>query len=144
MVGIKRDTAPDYALRRGLVQGVFDAHLQQLVDNLVTAFVFVLPPFMHHEVAETLFQLQAFSKAAVVVALDNKLKTLSRVNSNGSEAVTQEQVMDLRNTITGEYINYFASWNRFQCLFLSRKYYNISSTYWMEVNFMTTVDIQEI
>ena len=46
-----------YVMRRQLVEAILAAHSVQLVNNLITGAVFVLPPYMHHEVAETLLQV---------------------------------------------------------------------------------------
>ena len=57
---------------------------------------------MHHEVAETLFQCLQFDNAKMVVALNKKLRTLSRTNANGAVAVSEQQIEQLKHTITGK------------------------------------------
>lgn len=55
--GRKQEDRPDFETRRTLVDSIFNAHGEALVANLVTAAVFILPQYMHHDVAETFFQV---------------------------------------------------------------------------------------
>ena len=44
---------PDHKERKELVTSIMDSHGQSLVNNLITASVFILPSYMLLEVAET-------------------------------------------------------------------------------------------
>lgn len=101
MCGMKNSEAADAGDRLSRVTNILSQHRHALVNNLITGVVYVLPPYMHHEVAETLFQLGVFDRAALCVAVEQKLRSLPRTNASGSIAVTPEQVQDLHNTITG-------------------------------------------
>lgn len=56
--GRKHEDRPDFETRRRLVTEIFNTHGESLVGNLVTAAVFILPQYMHHDVAETFFQVR--------------------------------------------------------------------------------------
>lgn len=102
ITGMKGDE--DDALQREktqLVAAILDRHSQTLVDNLITGTVYVLPTYMHYEVAETFYKLVSYDRAKLCVLLENKLKTLPRTNSSGTVAATQQQVQDLHAVITG-------------------------------------------
>lgn len=55
--GIKREDEPSHETRRRLVSNILDTHGQTLVNNLVTAAVFILPAYMQQDVAETFYQV---------------------------------------------------------------------------------------
>ncbi|KAB7503111.1 Transportin-3 [Armadillidium nasatum] len=98
--GIKKVDDPTYETRRHLVTNILDAHGQTLVNNLVTAAIFILPSYMVQDVAETFYQLMMFDRPKFCVWLEVKLKDLPRKNSGGIEAITNTQIVELHKTIT--------------------------------------------
>lgn len=57
--GRKHEDRPDYETRNTLVTNLFSTHGENLVGNLITAAVFILPQYMHHDVAETFYQVSS-------------------------------------------------------------------------------------
>lgn len=55
--GRKHEDRPDFETRRTLVVNIFNTHGENLVSNLITAAIFILPQYMHHDVAETFYQV---------------------------------------------------------------------------------------
>ncbi|XP_018007436.1 transportin-3 [Hyalella azteca] len=100
LCGLKGTESPSYAARREMVEKVLSPHSSKLVDNLISGAIFVLPPYMHHEVAETLLQLCQFDRGRFCAMLEAKLRTIPRNNSSGHAVVTFEQIQELHTTIT--------------------------------------------
>lgn len=98
--GRRHQDRPDYETRRVLVTNIFNTHFEALVGNLVTAAVFILPPYMHHDVAETYYQIMLFDRPKFCQWLETKLKTLNTKNSGGIEAVSQSQLAEFHKTVT--------------------------------------------
>ncbi|XP_068215164.1 transportin-3 isoform X2 [Palaemon carinicauda] len=98
--GRKHEDRPDFETRRTLVISIFDTHGENLVGNLVTAAVFILPQYMHHDVAETFYQLMQFDRPKFCQWLEAKLKVLPTKNSGGVEAVTQVQLVEFHKAVT--------------------------------------------
>ncbi|KAK7058745.1 hypothetical protein SK128_012246 [Halocaridina rubra] len=99
-VGRKHEDEPDFETRRTLVTNIFNAHGETLVGNLVTAAVFILPQYMHHDVAETFFQIMLFDRPKFCQWLEEKLKVLPTTNAGGVEAVTHVQLIEFHKTVT--------------------------------------------
>uniref|UniRef100_A0A2P2I2C8 Transportin-3-like n=1 Tax=Hirondellea gigas TaxID=1518452 RepID=A0A2P2I2C8_9CRUS len=100
MCGLKSYDVETKGARTELIVTIMNVHSQTLINNLITGVVYVLPPYMHHEVAETLYQLGLFDRPQLREKLHQKLQSLPRTNSMGSVAVTDEQVQDLHSIIT--------------------------------------------
>ncbi|XP_064103483.1 transportin-3-like isoform X1 [Macrobrachium nipponense] len=98
--GRKHEDQPDFETRRTLVVSIFDTHGENLVGNLVTAAVFILPQYMHHDVAETFYQIMQFDRPKFCHWLEAKLKVLPTKNSGGVEAVTQVQLVEFHKAVT--------------------------------------------
>ncbi|CAL4121002.1 unnamed protein product, partial [Meganyctiphanes norvegica] len=98
--GRRHQDRPDYETRRVLVTNIFNTHGEALVGNLVTAAVFILPPYMHHDVAETYYQIMIFDRPKFCQWLETKLKTLNTKNSGGIEAVSQSQLAEFHKSVT--------------------------------------------
>ncbi|XP_076063895.1 transportin 3 isoform X2 [Oratosquilla oratoria] len=99
-VGMTHEERPDYDTRHQLVQAILETHGQTLVDNLITAAIFILPPYMHHDIAETFHQMMLFDRTKFCQWLETKLKNLPTQNSSGMETVNQGQLVEFHKTIT--------------------------------------------
>ncbi|XP_069157959.1 transportin-3 isoform X2 [Procambarus clarkii] len=98
--GRKHDDRPDFETRHTLVVNIFNTHGENLVSNLVTAAVFILPQYMHHDVAETFFQIMQFDRPKFCLWLEAKLKVLPTKNSGGVEAITQTELVEFHKAVT--------------------------------------------
>ncbi|KAF2355057.1 Armadillo-type fold [Trinorchestia longiramus] len=100
LCALKDSEASNFPTRLQLVGAALTPHFSKLIENLITGAVFVLPPYMHHEVAETLLQLNRFNRAQFCAVLEEKLRNIPRTNSSGNVVVSEEQVQELHSTIT--------------------------------------------
>ncbi|XP_042872590.1 transportin-3-like isoform X2 [Penaeus japonicus] len=98
--GRKHEDRPDFETRRTLVVNIFNTHGENLVSNLITAAIFILPQYMHHDVAETFYQIMQFDRPKFCLWLEAKLKVLPTKNSGGVEAVTQAQLVEFHKAVT--------------------------------------------
>ncbi|XP_071517144.1 transportin-3 [Panulirus ornatus] len=98
--GRKHEDRPDYETRNTLVTNLFSTHGENLVGNLITAAVFILPQYMHHDVAETFYQIMQFDRPKFCLWLEAKLKTLPTQNSGGVEAITQTELVEFHKAVT--------------------------------------------
>lgn len=98
--GRKREDRPDFETRRTLVTEIFKTHGENLVGNLVTAAVFILPQYMHHDVAETFFQIMQYDRPKFCVWLEAKLKVLPTKNAGGVEAVSAAELAEFHKAVT--------------------------------------------
>ena len=98
--GRRKEDRPDFETRKKLVTEIVDRIGPTLVANLITAAIFILPHFMNHEVAETLHQVMAFDCAKFCVWLETKLRALPTKNAGGTEAVSQQQLVQFHKQLT--------------------------------------------
>ncbi|KAK3863762.1 hypothetical protein Pcinc_030497 [Petrolisthes cinctipes] len=98
--GRKQEDQPDFETRRTLVDSIFNTHGEALVANLVTAAVFILPQYMHHDVAETFFQIMQYDRPKFCLWLETKLKVLPTKNSGGVDAVSRVELVEFHKTVT--------------------------------------------
>lgn len=98
--GRKHEDRPNFETRHTLVVNIFNTHGESLVSNLINAAIFILPQYMHHDVAETFFQIMQFDRPKFCLWLEAKLKVLPTKNSGGVEAITQTELVEFHKAVT--------------------------------------------
>ncbi|KAG7176748.1 Transportin-3-like 1 [Homarus americanus] len=91
--GRKDDDRADFETRHTLVINIFNTHGESLIGNLVTAAVFILPQYMHHDIMQ-------FDRPKFCLWLEAKLKVLPTKNSGGVEAITRNELVEFHKAVT--------------------------------------------
>uniref|UniRef100_UPI00358E79EC transportin-3-like isoform X1 n=2 Tax=Myxine glutinosa TaxID=7769 RepID=UPI00358E79EC len=98
--GIVNDHENDFEARRELVSSILSQHGQMLVDRLLQAACFYLPPYNLPDLAEVLWELELFDRPSFCRWLEHSLKGLPKEATGGAVAATHKQLTDFHKQVT--------------------------------------------
>lgn len=98
--GIVNDHKEDFEARRELVHGILQQHGQVLVDRLLQAACFYLPPSTLSDLSEVLWELELFDRATFCRWLEHSLKGLPKESTGGAVTATHKQLTDFHKQVT--------------------------------------------
>ncbi|XP_059842985.1 transportin-3 [Hypanus sabinus] len=98
--GVAKDHEDDFELREGLIKQVLAQHGQQLVNQLLQAVCFCLPPYTLPDLAEVMWEIMQIDRATFCRWLEASLKSLPKETAGGAVTVTHKQLTDFHKQVT--------------------------------------------
>uniref|UniRef100_A0A4W3H4Q8 Transportin 3 n=1 Tax=Callorhinchus milii TaxID=7868 RepID=A0A4W3H4Q8_CALMI len=98
--GVSKDHEDDFELRKGLIKEVMAQHGQHLVNQLLQAVCFCLPPYTLPDLAEVIWEIMQIDRAIFCRWLETSLKSLPKETAGGAVTVTHKQLTDFHKQVT--------------------------------------------
>uniref|UniRef100_A0A0A9ZA41 Transportin-3 n=2 Tax=Lygus hesperus TaxID=30085 RepID=A0A0A9ZA41_LYGHE len=97
--GRNNTSAEDFEVRKRLVLNVIQEKGQDLITNLLHAFVFCLHTYVLPDIAEVIMELMLIDKQSVSTWVEQALKMMPTQNSGGTITATQDQLQDFHKVL---------------------------------------------
>lgn len=98
--GVANDHEENFEVRKDLIQQVLGQFGQQLINQLLHACCFCLPPYTLPDVAEVVWEIMIFDRPTFCRWLETSLKSLPKEMSGGAITVTHKQLTDFHKQVT--------------------------------------------